>query len=260
MAGLGATGAGRLLEQQGVQFKGSTSPGGKVSAAQETLPSAPAGASIDEPGVPPLFTSNKNFYLIDTAVFEPRINRDIWTLNIKGVDNPIELSYEDLLSLSTREADVTLSCISNEVGGGLVSNAHWTGVMLSDVLEEAGMSRDKIGRATEQLVSRSGDSWTSGFPTNLAFDGREALVAFGMNGDELPARHGYPVRLVVLGLYGYVSATKWISEIELTSWDFDAYWIKRGWSKEGPIKTQARIDTIKDGDELKAGTTKRPRQ
>jgi len=257
VAGIGAAGVGRLLEQQGVQVKGSTAPGGETPAAQQTLPPAPAGASIDEPGMPPLFTSNEDFYLIDTAVAEPRINRDSWTLNIKGgVDNPIELTYDDLLSLPTREADVTLSCVSNEVGGKLVSNARWTGVMLSDVLKEAGLSRDKIGSATEQLVGRSVDNWTSGFPTDLAFDGREALVAFGMNGDELPVKHGYPVRLVVPGLYGYVSATKWLTEIELTDWGFDAYWIKRGWAKEGPIKTQSRIDTIKTGDRLQAGTVK----
>ena len=257
VASLGAAGVGRLLEQQGVQFKGSTAPGGTVSTAQSTLPPAPAGASINEPGMPPLFTSNDNFYLIDTAIADPRINRDSWTLNISGeVDNPIELTYDDLLSFSTREADITLSCVSNEVGGGLVSNARWTGVLLSDVLEEAGLSNDKISSASEQLVGHSVDSWTSGFPTKLAFDGREALVAFGMNGDELPVKHGYPVRLVVPGLYGYVSATKWLTEIELTDWNFDAYWIKRGWSKEGPIVTQSRIDTIKDGDQLQSGTVK----
>ena len=257
VASLGAAGLGRLLEQQGVQFRGSTAPGGAAATANTTLPPAPAGASINESGMPPLFTSNDNFYLIDTAISEPRINRDNWTLNIKGeVDNPIELTYDDLLSLPTREADITLSCISNEVGGGLVSNARWTGVLLSDVLEEAGLSNDKISSASEQLVGHSIDSWTSGFPTELAFDGREALVAFGMNGDELPVKHGYPVRLVVPGLYGYVSATKWLTEIELTDWNFDAYWIKRGWSKEGPIKTQSRIDTIKTGNQLKAGTVK----
>jgi DMSO/TMAO reductase YedYZ molybdopterin-dependent catalytic subunit len=257
VAGFGAAGVGRLLEQQGVQFRGSTAPGGAAATAQSTLPPAPAGASINEPGMAPLFTSNDNFYLIDTAISEPRINRDSWKLNISGeVDNPIELTYNDLLSFSTREADITLSCVSNEVGGGLVSNARWTGVLLSDVLEEAGLSSDKISSASEQLVGHSVDSWTSGFPTKLAFDGREALVAFGMNGDELPVKHGYPVRLVVPGLYGYVSATKWLTEIELTDWNFDAYWIKRGWSKEGPIVTQSRIDTIKDGDQLQSGTVK----
>ena len=257
VAGFGAAGAGRLLGQ-GMQSEGSTAHSGKaVPVAQETLSAAPVGASIDEPGMSPLFTSNEDFYLIDTAISSLRINRDTWSFKVKGeIDNPIELSYDDLLSLPTREADITLSCVSNEVGGKLVSNARWTGVLLSDVLKEAALSGDKISGASEQLVGRSVDGWTSGFPTDIAFDGREALVAFGMNGDELPVEHGYPVRLVVPGLYGYVSATKWLSEIELTDWDFDAYWIKRGWSKEGPIKTQSRIDTVKDGEKLSAGNTK----
>ena len=264
VVGLAAGGAGRALStQEGSAVAGSgSSPlqpsqrGGAATGSSEpqTLPEPPAGTSIDVEGMPPLFTPNDDFYLIDTAISSPRINRNRWTLNIKGTDNPIELSYDDLLGLPTLEADVTLSCISNEVGGGLVSNARWTGILLSDVLEEAGMSRDKIASASEQLVGRSVDDWTSGFPTDLAFDGREALVAFGMNGEELPLKHGYPVRLVVPGLYGYVSATKWLTEIELTDWGFDAYWIKRGWSKEGPIVTQSRIDTVSDGGTVSAGT------
>ena len=265
VAGLAAGGAGRVLSnEEGSSVAAPESNplqpsqrGGPATASSgpETLPRPPAEASFDVSGMPPLFTPNEDFYLIDTAISSPRINRDRWTLNIKGaVDNPIELSYDDLLSLPTREADITLSCISNEVGGGLISNARWTGVLLSDVLNEAGMSPDKITSASEQLVGRSADDWTSGFPTYLALDGREALVAFGMNDEELPLKHGYPVRLVVPGLYGYVSATKWLTEIELTDWGFDAYWIKRGWSKEGPILTQSRIDTVKDGDTLSAGT------
>ena len=265
VAGLAAGGAGRVLsneegssvaapESNPLQPSQRGAPA-TASSGPETLPQPPAEASFDVSGMPPLFTPNEDFYLIDTAISSPRINRDRWTLNIKGaVDNPIELSYDDLLSLPTREADITLSCISNEVGGGLISNARWTGVLLSDVLNEAGMSPDKITSASEQLVGRSADDWTSGFPTYLALDGREALVAFGMNDEELPLKHGYPVRLVVPGLYGYVSATKWLTEIELTDWGFDAYWIKRGWSKEGPILTQSRIDTVKDGDKLSAGT------
>jgi DMSO/TMAO reductase YedYZ molybdopterin-dependent catalytic subunit len=265
VAGLAAGGAGRVLSnEEGSSVAAPESNplqpsqrGGPATASSgpEILPQPPAEASFDVRGMPPLFTPNEDFYLIDTAISSPRINRDRWTLNIKGaVDNPIELSYDDLLSLPTREADITLSCISNEVGGGLISNARWTGVLLSDVLNEAGMSPDKITSASEQLVGRSADDWTSGFPTYLALDGREALVAFGMNDEELPLKHGYPVRLVVPGLYGYVSATKWLTEIELTDWGFDAYWIKRGWSKEGPILTQSRIDTVKDGDTLSAGT------
>jgi DMSO/TMAO reductase YedYZ molybdopterin-dependent catalytic subunit len=203
----------------------------------------------------PLITPAEDFYLIDTALSSPRIDVDRWLLKVKGaIDNPLELTYKDLLSMPTREADITLSCVSNEVGGELISNGRWTGVLLSDVLAEAGVSRDKISSASEQLVGRSVDGWTAGFRTEIALDGREALVAFGLNGDELPVKHGYPVRLVVPGLYGYVSATKWLTEIELTDWDFDAYWIQRTWSKEGPIKTQSRIDTVKDREQLPAGT------
>src|SRR5919112_5665639 len=265
VAGLAAGGAGRVLStEEGSSVAAPESNplqpsqrGGPATASSgpETLPQPPAEASFDVRGMPPLFTPNEDFYLIDTAISSPRINRDRWTLNIKGaVDNPIELSYDDLLSLPTREADITLSCISNEVGGGLISNARWTGVLLSDVLNEAGLSQDKIASASEQLVGRSVDDWTSGFPTEIAFDGREALVAFRMNDEELPLKHGYPVRLVVPGLYGYVSATKWLTEIELTDWGFDAYWIKRGWSKEGPIVTQSRIDTVSDDATISAGT------
>src|SRR5215204_6564838 len=224
------------------------------AATHETLPQPPADASIDVPGMPKLITPASTFYLIDTALSSPRIDVNDWTLSVKGaVDNPVEFSYKDLLGMSTREADITLSCVSNTVGGGLVSNGRWTGVLLSDVLAEAGMSRDKITNASRQLVGRSVDGFTTGFETDIALDGRNALVAFGLNGSELPVKHGYPVRLVIPGLYGYVSATKWLTEIELTNWNFDAYWIQRTWSKEGPIKTQSRIDTINDGDNLSPG-------
>ena len=257
LAGLAAAGTGRLLSGSGAQETSTAAPlelPGSAAAVPETLPAPLPEASIDVPGMPPLITPAEDFYLIDTAITSPRIDAARWTLNVTGeVDNPIELSYDDLLSLPTREADVTLSCISNEVGGGLVSNGRWTGVLLSDVLAEAGVSRDKIGSASEQLVGRSVDGWTAGFPSEIALDGREALVAFGLNGSELPLEHGYPVRLVVPGLYGYVSATKWLTEIEITNWDFDAYWIQRSWAKEGPILTQSRIDTVSDGDTLSAG-------
>jgi DMSO/TMAO reductase YedYZ molybdopterin-dependent catalytic subunit len=270
VAGLAAAGAGRLLggttpeivakpkklnlpeapadkEQQGGGSKGK-------AATHETLPRPPADASIDLPGMPKLITPASSFYLIDTALSSPRIDVNDWTLNVKGaVDNPVEFSYKDLLDMPTREADITLSCVSNTIGGGLISNGRWTGVLLSDVLAEAGMSRDKIASASRQLVGRSVDGFTTGFKTDIALDGRNALVAFGLNGSELPVKHGYPVRLVIPGLYGYISATKWLTEIELTNWNFDAYWIQRTWSKEGPVKTQSRIDTIKDGDNLSSG-------
>jgi DMSO/TMAO reductase YedYZ molybdopterin-dependent catalytic subunit len=275
VAGLAAAGVGRLLGGGTVQTAArpkklnlpeapdSNQPAGKGGEAQksrgkavthETLPQPPADASIDVPGMPKLITPASTFYLIDTALTSPRIDVNDWTLTVKGaVDNPVEFSYKDLLGMSTREADITLSCVSNTVGGGLVSNGRWTGVLLSDVLAEAGMSRDKITRASRQLVGRSVDGFTTGFKTDIALDGRNALVAFGLNGSELPVKHGYPVRLVIPGLYGYVSATKWLTEIELTNWNFDAYWIQRTWSKEGPVKTQSRIDTISAGDNLSAG-------
>ncbi len=273
-AGLAAVGVGRALAGgEGAEVSGtpgshdlSRPPGGPAGGAagggttqtarHDTLPPPPATASIDVEGMPPLITPTEDFYLIDTALTSPRINVDRWSLTVggAGVDNPLELSYGDLTSMPTRESDVTLSCVSNEVGGGLISNGRWTGVLLSDVLEEAGVSPEKIDRASEQLVGRSVDGWTAGFRTELAFDGREALVAFGLNDGELPVKHGYPVRLVVPGLYGYVSATKWLTEIELTNWDFDAYWIQRTWAKEGPIKTQSRIDTVGDGERLSAGS------
>lgn len=258
--GILTTGAGRLLsgsagEVASTGASGAASGGGAAASTVETLPSPPPGASIEVPGMPDLITPSDDFYLIDTAISSPRINRDRWSLDIGGaVDNPIELSYEDLLSLPARESDITLSCVSNEVGGGLISHGRWTGVLLSDVLAEAGVARDKLGRASEQLIGRSADGWEAGFRTELALDGREALVVFGLNGDELPTKHGYPVRLVVPGLYGYISATKWLTEIELVDWDYDVYWIRRGWAKEGPVKTQSRIDTVSNDEELSAGT------
>jgi len=271
VAGLVALGLGRFLSAGGAAAaaapkrlkipaepkKGETGEGGGLKQAVEhqTLPKPDPEASLDVPGMPDVITPASSFYLIDAAFTSPRVDVNSWKLSIKGaVDNPVQFSYKDLMEMPTRESDITLSCVSNPVGGGLVSNGRWTGVLLSDVLAEAGVTRDKISRASRQLVGRSVDGWTSGFETKLALDGREALVAFGLNGSELPIKHGYPVRLVVPGIYGYVSATKWLSEIELTNWNFDAYWIQRTWSKEGPIKTQSRIDTVGDGENLSAGT------
>ncbi len=262
-AGAAAAGAGRLLtgeedaELAGTRPLQSTQRGGPgqvVPEVRTSVPPPPPEASIEVPGMPPLITPAEDFYLIDTALASPRVNRDRWSLKVKGaVGSPLTLSYEDLLSLPVIEAYVTLSCVSNEVGGGLVSNAKWTGVPLSTVLREAGVAPDGVNRANEQLVGRSVDGWTAGFRTRTAFEREEALVAFAMNDDELPVKHGYPARLVVPGLYGYVSATKWLNEIELTNRGYDAYWIQRGWSKQGPVKTQSRIDTVEPGATLRAG-------
>jgi DMSO/TMAO reductase YedYZ molybdopterin-dependent catalytic subunit len=205
---------------------------------RRTVP-VPSGATLDVPGVTPYVTSNADFYRIDTALTVPQIAAADWRLSVTGlVDRPFELTYDALLEMDTVEVPVTLLCVSNEVGGNLIGNAVWQGVPLADVLERAGPLADAA-----QVVGRSVDGFTAGFPLPDALDGRTALVAFGMNGEPLPAAHGYPARLVVAGLYGYVSATKWLREIELTTWDaFDGYWVPRGWSKRGPVKTQSRID------------------
>lgn len=207
-------------------------------------------AGLNVPGISPLITPNEEFYRIDTAFAVPRVDATTWRLAVTGmVATPFELSFDELLAMPPIEEPVTLTCVSNPVGGDLVGNAVWRGVPLADLLERAGVSAD-----ASQLVGRSVDGFTVGFPTEIALDGRAAMVAYAMNGEPLPAAHGFPARLLVPGLYGYVSATKWLSEIELTTLDaFDAYWIPRGWSKDGPIKTQSRIDTPRLARTLKPG-------
>lgn len=192
-------------------------------------------------GITPIVVPNADFYRIDTAPLSvPQVDLATWTLTLKGlVNREVTLTYADILDMPMVERYITISCVSNEVGGGLVGNATWLGVPLRDVIDMAG-----VGPSAEQVVGRSVDGFTVGFPVEAVYDGREALLAVGMNGEPLPFEHGFPARLVVSGLYGYVSATKWLQDIELTTWDgFDAYWIPRGWAKEAPVKTQSRIDT-----------------
>jgi DMSO/TMAO reductase YedYZ molybdopterin-dependent catalytic subunit len=196
-------------------------------------------ADLDIPGLSPYITPNEDFYRIDTALVTPRVDADSWRLRVGGlVDRPFELTFDELLDMDMIEEPVTIACVSNEVGGDLVGTAVWLGVPLTDLLDRAGIRPEGT-----QIVGRATDGFTVGFPTGAATDGRIAMVAVGMNGEPLPTDHGYPARLVVAGLYGYVSATKWLSEIELTRFeDFDAYWVPRGWSKIAPVKTQSRID------------------
>jgi DMSO/TMAO reductase YedYZ molybdopterin-dependent catalytic subunit len=171
----------------------------------------------------------------------PVVDPATWRLEIRGrVDRPFSLTYDELLGLPQIEADITLACVSNEVGGDLVGNARWQGVPLVALLERAG-----VQPGGTQIIGRSVDGFTAGFPTLTALDVEEAMVAVGMNGVPLPAEHGFPARLVVPGLYGYVSATKWLSAIELTGLEEVGYWIPRGWAKEGPIKTATRIDVAR---------------
>ncbi len=215
-----------------------------LPSAAEILPEVSQAADFEIEGLESIIVPTDEFYRIDTALSIPRVDIQEWTLNITGrVDRPYSITYSDLLDMRMVERDITLSCVSNRVGGDLVGNARWQGVPLREILDRAGVADN-----AEQLVGRSVDDFTVGFPVEAVYDGREALVAVGMNGEPLPFEHGFPARLVVSGLYGYVSATKWLSEIELTSWDgFDAYWIPRGWAKEAPIKTQSRIDTPGNG-------------
>ena len=195
-------------------------------------------------------TKNSDFYQIDTALVVPQVSPDDWTLKIHGrVKKPMTLTYQQLVSRPMIERYVTLACVSNEVGGELVGNAKWLGVPLKDLLDEA-----EPEDGADQVVSRSVDGFTAGSPTAALRDGRDAMLAVGMNGEPLPINHGFPVRMGVPGLYGYVSATKWLAELELTTFaDFDAYWVPRGWSQQAPIKTQSRIDTPRGGATVNPG-------
>ncbi|GIJ37854.1 hypothetical protein Vwe01_11790 [Micromonospora andamanensis] len=230
-----------------------------VSAAREAItlpapvsaaPPVPAGADLAQPGLASYVTSNRSFYRIDTALVVPQVDPATWQLRVHGrVRNPVTLSYADLLARPMVERYVTLACVSNEVGGDLIGNARWLGVPIRELLDEVGPLD-----GADQVVGRSVDGWTCGTPTAVLRDGRDALLAVGMNGEPLPVQHGFPVRMVVPGLYGYVSACKWITELELTSFaDFDAYWVPRGWSAQGPVKTQSRIDTPRPRNRPAAG-------
>jgi DMSO/TMAO reductase YedYZ molybdopterin-dependent catalytic subunit len=216
-----------------------------------TGPAIPAGADLKISNLASYVTSNSSFYRIDTALVVPQVDPRNWQLRIHGrVRKPITITFDDLLRRPMVERYVTLACVSNQVGGDLISNARWLGTPVKDLLDEA----EPLDGA-DQVVSRSVDGWTCGTPTAVLRDGRDALLAVGMNGEALPVEHGFPVRMVVPGLYGYVSACKWITELELSSFsDFDAYWVPRGWAAQAPIKTESRIDAPRRGGRVSAGT------
>ncbi len=235
------------IARDGVQIaetETAASVGAKVAAASQS-------SVAQTPGITPLVIDNGSFYRIDTATLTPQVDPASWKLRITGlVERDLEFTYDDLLARAEWVTPVTLSCVSNEVGGGLVGNAVWHGIPLTELLDEAGV----LPEAT-QISSRSVDGWDCGFPTELAYDGRTAMVAVAMNGEPLPIEHGFPARLVVSGLYGYVSATKWLDKIELTTIEeFNGFWISRGWSKNGPVKTQSRIDVPRRGQALSASS------
>jgi DMSO/TMAO reductase YedYZ molybdopterin-dependent catalytic subunit len=241
-------GLGRLLTSRA--SAAASRAAATIPVPADAVPPPPEGSDLDVPGVAPFVTPNADFYRVDTALFVPAIDAATWMLRVHGmVDREITLDFDRLLARPMIERDITLACVSNEVGGPYVGNARWIGAPLADLLREAGVQAD-----ASQIVSRSADGFTIGTPTAVAMDGRDAMLAVSMNGEPLPLEHGFPVRMVVPGLYGYVSATKWLVDLELTTLDaYDAYWIQRGWAKEAPIKTQSRIDTPADGARLSAG-------
>jgi DMSO/TMAO reductase YedYZ molybdopterin-dependent catalytic subunit len=249
-AGIAAVsgGLGRLLTSRA--GAAASRAGATIPRPADAAPPPPEGSDLDVPDVVPFLTPNADFYRVDTALFVPAIDSDTWTLRVHGmVDREITLDFEQLLARPMIERDITLACVSNEIGGPYVGNARWIGAPLADLLREAGVQAE-----ASQIVSRSADGFTIGTPTAVALDGRDAMLAVSMNGEPLPLEHGFPVRMIVPGLYGYVSATKWLVELELTTLDaYDAYWVQRGWAKEAPVKTQSRIDTPAGGARLAAG-------
>ncbi len=238
------------VAREGLDFTGLDTP---AVGSTELLESMTPGSFDNITGIDSYITPNNTFYRIDTALSVPQVDPDSWSLSFTGmVDNPYTLTFDEILAMDEIEEHiVTLSCVSNEVGGGLVGTANWLGVPITALLERAG-----VQEGATQFVGRSVDDWTAGFPTSALDDGRTALLAVGMNGEPLPIIHGFPARLVVAGLYGYVSAVKWIEEIHLTTLeDFNGYWITRGWSKDGPMKTMSRIDVPRHSATVASGPT-----
>jgi DMSO/TMAO reductase YedYZ molybdopterin-dependent catalytic subunit len=214
----------------------------------------PAGAELDIAGITPLFTPNAGFYRVDTALTVPSIDPANWSLKISGmVEHDLTLSFQDLVDIGVDEYVITLTCVSNEVGGELVGNARWLGVPIRSVLAKAG---PKPG--ADMVLSRSIDGYTASTPLSAVTDaGLDAIFAIGMNGEPLPFEHGFPVRMVVPGLYGYVSATKWLTELKVTTFEADqAYWTPRGYAAQAPIKMSSRIDTPRLDKQIDPGPAK----
>ncbi|MEU2955461.1 molybdopterin-dependent oxidoreductase [Streptomyces xanthochromogenes] len=259
-AAAASSGAGLL----GRSLNDSRGQGAVASRAKVTLPRPasparpiPSGAILHTAGISPFVTPNADFYRVDTALVIPKVDATSWRMKIhgKGVGRPLTLTFQDLLERRLIERDITLTCVSNEVGGPYVGNARWIGVPLADLLKEAGVRPPSRGGPADQLVARSVDGMTIGSPVEDIMDGRDAMLALGMNGEPLPFVHGFPVRMVVPGLYGYVSACKWLQDLELTTFDaYDSYWVKRSWARKAPIKTESRIDTPKPFARPKPGT------
>ncbi|SEN71678.1 molybdopterin-dependent oxidoreductase [Cryobacterium luteum] len=254
----GITAGVGLLALAGGQLSAAATRAADAARARFTLPAAsvrqaaiPAGASLDVAGITPLITPNADFYRIDTALSVPRIDPSTWRLRITGlVENEVEIDFAELLALPLEESTTTLACVSNYVGGDLIGNATWLGYPIRELL-----ARARPTSGADMVLSTSQDGFTAGTPIEALTDGRNAILAVGMNGEPLPLEHGYPVRMVVPGLYGYVSATKWVVELKLTRFDREqGYWTPRGWSELGPVKLSSRIDVPREGIAVPAGS------
>jgi DMSO/TMAO reductase YedYZ molybdopterin-dependent catalytic subunit len=247
-AGIAATG-GRLLSAARSNIA-KAREALQLPAPAQAAGAVPAGVQSPVSGVPPWVTPNREFYRIDTALSVPEINADEWELRVHGlVEEELRLTFQDLLDAELIETHVTLTCVSNPVGGNLAGNAKWLGLPLREVLKRA---KPKDG--ADMVLSTSIDGFSASTPLEVLQDGRDAILAIGMNGEPLPLEHGYPVRMVVPGLYGFVSATKWVVDLEVTRFaDSKAYWTERGWSERGPIKTMARVDVPRSFAKVPAG-------
>lgn len=224
--------------------------GVRLPPPAQPAPPLPAGVSAGVDGVSAFVTPNRDFYRVDTALTVPQVDVRTWRLTLDGaVDRPRTWTFDDLLARGLLERDITLNCVSNEVGGPYIGTARWTGIPLAPLLREAG-----IRPGQNQLVSRSVEGMTIGTPLEAILDGRDALLAVAMNGEPLPLEHGFPVRMLVPGLYGYVGACKWVTSMQVTTFDaFDPYWVQRGWAADAPVKTASRIDTPKPFAQRRAG-------
>jgi DMSO/TMAO reductase YedYZ molybdopterin-dependent catalytic subunit len=253
VVGLGATGAGAIgnVLGAGVDIEQSRTEAAARLGGARKAPPIPTGADFAQHGTPTFVTSNKDFYRIDTALQLPvKAARD-WSMTIHGmVERELTLRYEDLVRRPLVERTITMTCVSNVVGGSLISTANFLGVDLRGLLLEAG-----VRPGAEQLFSTSLDGWTAGTPVEVVMEpGRGAMLALGMNGEPLPWEHGFPVRMVVPGLYGYVSATKWLADIEITTFaERQPYWLRRNWARLAPIKTESRIDRPAGLEQVPAG-------
>ncbi|MGB0099884.1 MAG: molybdopterin-dependent oxidoreductase [Nocardioides sp.] len=224
-----------------------------LPAPADPAPAFPAGLDDRVPGISRFRTPTDAFYRVDTRLTLPIVDQDSWTLTIDGdVDEEVTFTFEDLLAMPLMERDITLTCVSNEVGGTYVGAARWLGVPLTDLLERAGIDTT----SADQILSTDVDGMTISTPLDLATDGRDAMIAVGMNGESLTREHGFPARMVVPGLYGFVSACKWITRITLTTYaEQDAYWTERDWATDAPIKISSRIDTPKPLSTVEPGRT-----